>query len=277
MAKNAFHARRRGDLSRLALAACVLPALLAQCWPMLTPRLSRPLKPMPPRRWTTFWSPRAAATKEPGRARRDQRLFQQADRGHPHLQSARPAVADPSLVVTVTNPRNTSINIRGLGNNVSVYNDGLEPAVGVYQDGVYLARPGQAVFDMADLDHIEVLRGPQGTLFGKNTSAGAVVINTKAPTFKTEAGATSAGAITITRRSMPISAGRWLPISWPRVCLCRRPTAMATPPTFMTAAMGKIITISACAGSCSSRRAITSSCASSATMATSTATPPPAC
>jgi iron complex outermembrane recepter protein len=94
----------------------------------------------------------------------------------------------PSLVVTVTNPRNTSINIRGLGNNVSVYNDGLEPAVGVYQDGVYLARPGQAVFDMADLDHIEVLRGPQGTLFGKNTSAGAVVINTKLPTFTPEAG-----------------------------------------------------------------------------------------
>ena len=94
----------------------------------------------------------------------------------------------PSLVVTVTNPRNTSINIRGLGNNVAVYNDGLEPAVGVYLDGVYLARPGQTVFDLADLDHMEVLRGPQGTLFGKNTSAGAVVIATKAPTFKPEFG-----------------------------------------------------------------------------------------
>ncbi|HWI87328.1 MAG TPA: TonB-dependent receptor plug domain-containing protein, partial [Sphingomonas sp.] len=94
----------------------------------------------------------------------------------------------PSLVVTVTNPRNTSINIRGLGNNVAVYNDGLEPAVGVYLDGVYLARPGQTVFDLADLDHMEVLRGPQGTLFGKNTSAGAVVIATKAPTFTPEFG-----------------------------------------------------------------------------------------
>jgi iron complex outermembrane receptor protein len=94
----------------------------------------------------------------------------------------------PSLVVTNTNPRNTSINIRGLGNNVAVYNDGLEPAVGVYLDGVYLARPGQAVFDLADLERIEVLRGPQGTLFGKNTSAGAVVVTTRAPTFEPEAG-----------------------------------------------------------------------------------------
>ncbi len=94
----------------------------------------------------------------------------------------------PSLVVTNTNPRNTSINIRGLGNNVAVYNDGLEPAVGVYLDGVYLARPGQTVFDLADLEQIEVLRGPQGTLFGKNTSAGAVVVTTRQPTFDWQAG-----------------------------------------------------------------------------------------
>lgn len=90
----------------------------------------------------------------------------------------------PSLVVTVTNPRNTSINIRGLGNNVSVYNDGLQPAVGVYLDQVYLGRPGQAVFDLGDIDSVQVLRGPQGTLFGKNTSAGAVVIGTRAPAWE---------------------------------------------------------------------------------------------
>jgi len=92
----------------------------------------------------------------------------------------------PSLTVTVTNPRNTSINIRGLGNSVSVYNDGLQPAVGVYVDQVYYGRPGQAVFDLTDIGAIEVLRGPQGTLFGKDTSAGAVVISTNAPSFTPE-------------------------------------------------------------------------------------------
>jgi iron complex outermembrane receptor protein len=95
----------------------------------------------------------------------------------------------PSLVVTVTNPRNTSINIRGLGNNVSVYNDGLQPAVGVYIDQVFYGRPGQTVFDLADIGSVEVLRGPQGTLFGKDTSAGAVVISTNAPRFTPEASA----------------------------------------------------------------------------------------
>lgn len=95
----------------------------------------------------------------------------------------------PSLTVTVTNPRNTSINIRGLGNNVSVYNDGLQPAVGVYLDQVYLGRPGQAVFDLSDVQSVQVLRGPQGTLFGKNTSAGAVVISTNPPGFTPEVSA----------------------------------------------------------------------------------------
>ena len=100
----------------------------------------------------------------------------------------------PSLSVSVTNPRNTSINIRGLGNNVSVYNDGLQAAVGVYLDQVYLGRPGQAVFDLADIDSIQVLRGPQGTLFGKNTSAGALVVSTRTPTFTPEyAGDVSVG------------------------------------------------------------------------------------
>ncbi|MFD2578228.1 TonB-dependent receptor plug domain-containing protein [Novosphingobium colocasiae] len=67
------------------------------------------------------------------------------------------------------NPRNTNINIRGLGSNVALTNDGLENGVGFYIDNVYYGRVGLSQFDLVDLDSIEVLRGPQGTLFGKKT------------------------------------------------------------------------------------------------------------
>ncbi|MEJ7926359.1 TonB-dependent receptor [Sphingobium sp. AN641] len=92
----------------------------------------------------------------------------------------------PSLQVYSFNPRNTNINIRGLGANVSLTNDGLENGVGFYLDNVYYGRPGQSQFDLVDLQQIEVLRGPQGTLFGKNTTAGAINITSKAPSFTPE-------------------------------------------------------------------------------------------
>lgn len=95
----------------------------------------------------------------------------------------------PSLNYVSPNPRNTAFTIRGLGSSVvavSQSNDGLEPGVGFYVDEVYHARPATAAFDFADLNRVEVLRGPQGTLFGKNTTAGAINIVTKAPTFSRE-------------------------------------------------------------------------------------------
>ena len=92
----------------------------------------------------------------------------------------------PTLNYSSPNPRNTAFTIRGLGSSVvaiSQANDGLEPGVGFYVDQVYHARPATAAFDFTDLDQIEVLRGPQGTVFGKNTTAGAINITTKKPSF----------------------------------------------------------------------------------------------
>ena len=96
----------------------------------------------------------------------------------------------PALNYSSANPRNTAFTIRGLGSSVvavSQANDGLEPGVGFYVDQVYHARPATAAFDFSDIEQIEVLRGPQGTLFGKNTTAGAISITSKAPTFSPEA------------------------------------------------------------------------------------------
>ncbi|TCM16562.1 iron complex outermembrane receptor protein [Novosphingobium sp. PhB165] len=87
----------------------------------------------------------------------------------------------PSTNVVVTNGHQTSISIRGIGNNPG--SDGLENSAGVFVDGVYLGRPGMAASDLIDIAQIEVLRGPQGTLFGKNTTAGAVNITTELPQF----------------------------------------------------------------------------------------------
>jgi iron complex outermembrane recepter protein len=89
----------------------------------------------------------------------------------------------PSLQLYTSNPRNTGINIRGLGSPFGLTNDGLDPGVGIYVDGVYYARPAAATLDFIDLERIEVLRGPQGTLFGKNTTAGAVSIISRKPSF----------------------------------------------------------------------------------------------
>jgi iron complex outermembrane receptor protein len=93
----------------------------------------------------------------------------------------------PSVQFTAYNPRNSQINIRGLGSASNLANDGLEPGVGFYVDQVYYARPASATFDLIDINSVQVLRGPQGTLYGKNTTAGAVAVTTSAPTFDPEA------------------------------------------------------------------------------------------
>jgi iron complex outermembrane receptor protein len=89
----------------------------------------------------------------------------------------------PSVQLYSSNPRNTGINIRGIGSPYGLTNDGIDPGVGFYVDGVYYARPAAATMDFIDIDQVEVLRGPQGTLFGKNTTAGAFNITTRKPSF----------------------------------------------------------------------------------------------
>ena len=92
----------------------------------------------------------------------------------------------PTLQFYSSNPRNTAVNIRGLGVPFGLTNDGIEQGVGIYIDDVYNARVASATFDFLDVKQIEVLRGPQGTLYGKNTTAGAINITTNQPTFDFE-------------------------------------------------------------------------------------------
>lgn len=88
----------------------------------------------------------------------------------------------PSLKVSQFNALGqTNFTIRGFGNGNG--NDGIESSVGVFIDGVYRSRSAAALDDLPEIERIEVLRGPQSTLFGKNVSAGAISIVTKKPSF----------------------------------------------------------------------------------------------
>ena len=89
----------------------------------------------------------------------------------------------PSLLVSSTgNEANGSARIRGIGTVGD--NPGLESSVAVFIDGVYRSRTGSGLNELGEIDRIEVLRGPQGTLFGRNASAGLINIITAKPSFE---------------------------------------------------------------------------------------------
>jgi len=91
------------------------------------------------------------------------------------------AEASPGVVISGQSPTTgeVAIYIRGIGS--STLGIGTEPTVGYYVDGVYMPRPQAAVNPFLDLERIEILRGPQGTLWGRNSTAGAVNVVTRAP------------------------------------------------------------------------------------------------
>jgi iron complex outermembrane receptor protein len=103
------------------------------------------------------------------------------------------------------------LTIRGIGTNAVFA--GSDPSSAVYVDGVYLARPGMVLADFLDLDRVEVLRGPQGTLYGRNSLGGAINLITRPPTDDVEASVRVGGGNqgtfrTEARVSGPISRGR---------------------------------------------------------------------
>lgn len=109
-----------------------------------------------------------------GEALKSQGVFDVLD-----LQNTTPSLMTPS---TGSPGQGASFRIRGFGS--PPFQLGIEPAVATFVDGVYRSRSGIAVSDLVDIERIEVLKGPQGTLFGKNTTAGVVHIITKRPNLQ---------------------------------------------------------------------------------------------
>ena len=116
------------------------------------------------------------------------------------------AVLTPSLTVTTNiNPFSARMSVRGIG--TAQADPFLEPSVGMFVDGVYFNRSGLGMSDLVDIERIEVLQGPQGTLYGKNTNAGAISVVTKRPNLEAFEGSVvaSVGNYDMTKLTLAVS------------------------------------------------------------------------
>ena len=95
------------------------------------------------------------------------------------LESLAVSMPNVALDDSISGMAIANFSIRGVGINNSIAS--VDPTVGVFTDGVYLGQTTIVLFDTFDIESIEVLRGPQGTLFGRNVTGGAILVNTKKP------------------------------------------------------------------------------------------------
>jgi len=109
----------------------------------------------------------------------------------------------PGLNMSEQGTKSASIFIRGIGQKES--NSALDPSVGVYVNGIYLSRTDSQLLDTVDTESIQVLRGPQGTLFGKNTTGGAILVSTKSPNTEAVSGSASTKLGNFGRRDAKVS------------------------------------------------------------------------
>jgi iron complex outermembrane receptor protein len=112
--------------------------------------------------------------------------------------------------------RETNLAIRGVSNNVRSI--GADPSNAVHLDGVYLPRSSMALTELFDLQRVEVLKGPEGTLYGRNATGGAINVVTRAPTANPSAeGFMGSGSLGLRRTQVAVGGGTMCPVAsqWP--------------------------------------------------------------
>jgi iron complex outermembrane receptor protein len=140
--------------------------------------------------------------------------YKGADLAKQHIVAFTDLVASSPNVQLGSNDSNTNIAIRGIGNTLQTA--GNDPGVAFYVDGIYLPDPALSQLSFLDVNRVEVLRGPQGTLFGRNATGGAINVISNTPTvnpsagFQVSAGAPLGEQVQVFANTPLTADGRWL-------------------------------------------------------------------